>query len=582
MTYGECNRLHNGYILGGIMIKVFLVEDEYAIREGIKKSVNWEANGFELVGEAGDGEMAYPKIVKTKPDILITDIRMPFMDGLELAKLVKNEMPKIKIVVLSGYDDFNYAKQAISIGVEEYILKPVSGENLINQLKTIAESIQNERQDDELREKYLRDREEIRILEQQKFIHDMIDGRLSVKDSLAQGKELGIDITAAYYTVILMQVFPKNVKSGEVDEYSGVSEEIYSRIKEIYADVEHVYLYEQVGDVLCFLEKADSQEEMETNVNKEIGDIKALMANYTDRLFYISVGKPVERLRDVNASYKDASRKFAERFMCDDSYVFYGENASQRERIRETIKAEKNAGIEDINNNSDISKLDINNVDIRMISQKTIYNFLKSGTISEVDDLVEEYFDSMGKEAVESILLRQYVLVESMLSTVAFLENLGISKENISGILGEYSDPVRFVESTDTARAYIKGLLRLAIDYRNQMSDKKYTEIIEKAKKYIQENYQNEDMSLLSVASNVNVSSNHFSAVFRKETGETFIDYLTTVRMEKAKDLLACTSMKTSEVGFEVGYRDPHYFSYIFKKTQGMTPKDYRRTKKES
>ena len=563
------------------MIKVFLVEDEYAIREGIKKSVNWEANGFELVGEAGDGEMAFPKIVKTRPDILITDIRMPFMDGLELARLVKNEMPKIKIVVLSGYDDFNYAKQAISIGVEEYILKPVSGENLINQLKTIAESIQNERRDDELKEKYLRDREEIRILEQQKFIHDMIDGKLSVKDSLAQGKELGIDITAAYYTVILMQVFPKNEKSGEVDEYSGVSEEIYSRIKEIYADVEHVYLYEQVGDVLCFLEKADSPEEMEKNVNKEIGDIQELMKNYPDRLFYISVGKPVERLRDVNASYSDASRKLAERYMCDNSYVFYGENSSQRDKIRETLQAEKNAGI-DVIKNPDISKLDINNVDIRMISQKTIYNFLKSGTVLEVDDLVEEYFDSMGKEAVESILLRQYVLVESMLSTVAFLENLGISKENISDILGDYSDPVRFVESTDSAREYIKGLLRLAIDYRNQMSDKRYTEIIEKAKKYIQENYQNEDMSLLSVASNVNVSSNHFSAVFRKETGETFIDYLTTVRMEKAKDLLVCTPMKTSEVGFEVGYRDPHYFSYIFKKTQGMTPKEYRRAKKES
>ena len=116
------------------MIKVFLVEDEYAIREGIKKSVDWEKNGFELVGEAGDGEMAFPKILKTKPDILITDIRMPFMDGLELATLVKKELPDIKIVVLSGYDDFNYAKQAISIGVEEYILKPVSGENLLKLL----------------------------------------------------------------------------------------------------------------------------------------------------------------------------------------------------------------------------------------------------------------------------------------------------------------------------------------------------------------------------------------------------------------------------------------------------------------
>ena len=89
------------------MIKVFLVEDEYAIREGIKRSVNWESNGFELVGEAGDGEVAFPKILKLRPDTLITDIRMPFMDGLELAELVKKELPDIRIIVLSGYDDFN-------------------------------------------------------------------------------------------------------------------------------------------------------------------------------------------------------------------------------------------------------------------------------------------------------------------------------------------------------------------------------------------------------------------------------------------------------------------------------------------
>ena len=127
------------------MIKVFLVEDEYAIREGIKRSVNWESNGFELVGEAGDGEVAFPKILKTKPDILITDIRMPFMDGLELAGLVKKELPDIRIIVLSGYDDFNYAKKAISIGVEEYILKPVSGENLMLELGKIRESIESQR-----------------------------------------------------------------------------------------------------------------------------------------------------------------------------------------------------------------------------------------------------------------------------------------------------------------------------------------------------------------------------------------------------------------------------------------------------
>ena len=247
------------------MIKVFLVEDEYAIREGIKKSIRWERDGFELVGEAGDGEVAFPKILKTKPDILITDIRMPFMDGLELSRLVKKEMPGIKIVVLSGYDDFNYAREAISIGVEEYILKPVSEESLMEELRKLADLVRAERQDDEAKVKYLRDREEIRMLEQQKFLHDMIDGKLSIQDSLTLGKELGIDIAAEYYSVVLMQVF-SGKGDGNIDAYSGTKEEIYSRVKAFYNDVDNVYLYEQVGDVICFLEKADSSEEMRSSI----------------------------------------------------------------------------------------------------------------------------------------------------------------------------------------------------------------------------------------------------------------------------------------------------------------------------
>lgn len=565
------------------MIKVFLVEDEYAIREGVKKSVNWEANDFELVGEAGDGEVAFPKILKTKPDILITDIRMPFMDGLELSKLVKKELPNIKIIVLSGYDDFNYAKQAISIGVEEYILKPVSGENLIQELRKIADSIKTEKQEEEARERYIRDREEIKILERQKFIHDMIDGKLSMQESLGRGRELDIDITAAFYAIALMQVFPRNESVGEINEYSGITEEIYAKIRKIYSDKEHVYLYDQVGDVLCFLERADSKEELEKNIEEGINKIKDLMAEYADRMFFISVGKPVERIRDVNRSYVDASRKFAERFMCDDSRIFFGDEDEAGDKIGESLKAEKDASSDSINmEHLDINKLDIKSVDTKLISQKTIYNFLKSGTLSEVDDLVDEYFVGMGEEAIRSIMFRQYVLVESLISSITFLDGLGIDKDKATEMLGDLSDPVKYIENVDASKNYIKELLRLMIDYRNQLSDKKYTEIIEKAKKYIQDNYQNDDMSLQFVASSVNVSSNHFSAIFRKETGDTFIDYLTTVRMDKAKDLLTCTSMKTSEIGFEVGYRDPHYFSYIFKKTQGMSPKEYRRIKKES
>lgn len=111
------------------MIKVFLVEDEVIMRKGIKNHIPWEKEGLEFVGEASDGELAYPLIKKTKPDILITDIKMPFMDGLELSSLVKKEFPNTKIIILSGYNEFDYAKRAISIGITDYLLKPVSREN---------------------------------------------------------------------------------------------------------------------------------------------------------------------------------------------------------------------------------------------------------------------------------------------------------------------------------------------------------------------------------------------------------------------------------------------------------------------
>lgn len=119
------------------MLKIFLAEDEVVVRETIKRMIPWEELGFELVGEAADGEMALPLLIRQQPDLLITDIKMPFMDGLTLARLAKKEIPGLKVVILSGYDDFNYAKQAIGIGVEDYLLKPITKNALIERLSEI-------------------------------------------------------------------------------------------------------------------------------------------------------------------------------------------------------------------------------------------------------------------------------------------------------------------------------------------------------------------------------------------------------------------------------------------------------------
>ena len=120
------------------MVKVFLVEDEAIIRHGIRDNIDWASHGFEFAGEAGDGEYAYPLILKAQPDILVTDIKMPFMDGLELSRLVKKALPRTRIIVLSGYNEFEYAKEAIKIGISDYLLKPVSSAGLIDALKKAA------------------------------------------------------------------------------------------------------------------------------------------------------------------------------------------------------------------------------------------------------------------------------------------------------------------------------------------------------------------------------------------------------------------------------------------------------------
>lgn len=165
------------------MIKVFLVEDEIVMREGIKKKIPWETEGYEFAGEASDGELAYPLIKKVRPDIIITDIKMPFMDGLELSKLVKKEMPKTKIIVLSGYNDFEYAQKAIRLGVAAYLLKPITPGALLKTVSEVAEQIRREREEEEMMETYKRELEENTERERKKLFDDIVKNRINWEEA---------------------------------------------------------------------------------------------------------------------------------------------------------------------------------------------------------------------------------------------------------------------------------------------------------------------------------------------------------------------------------------------------------------
>ena len=364
------------------MVKVFLVEDEAIIRRGIKKNVEWEKNGFEFVGEAGDGEYAYPQILKTEPDILITDIKMPFMDGLELSHLVKKILPNTKIIILSGYNEFEYAKEAITIGISEYLLKPVTAASLTAVLRKVKEEIREEKEKSRLLERYF------------------------------------------------------------------VSYEKYNE----------------------FLDKTD----------------------YTG------------------------------------------------------------------------------------VDRKLIQDFLKLGSAGEEGMFIDEYLAAVGENNYRSLLLRQYMTIDIFFCVQEFLKGLSVCADEIPPELGDIKYIPKIVGSEEQTVSYLKELFAFAISERDRVSGNRYGSLIDTAKQYLAEHFESNDVSLNTVAAQVGVSSSYFSSIFKQETGQNFVEYLTQVRMERACELLKCTSYRTAEIGEQVGYNDAHYFSAAFKKAMGQSPKDYK------
>ena len=238
-----------------MMIKIFLVEDEIAIRKGIKNSIDWEKEGYEFVGEAGDGELAYPMILKTKPDILITDIKMPFMDGLQLSKLVRKELPATKILILSGYDEFEYAKEAIKLQVAEYLLKPISSAKLLDVLAQVKEVSRQEQEEKELIKKYREDMKENRELEKERFLNQIITQNLSLAQMLETGESLGMDLSAPLYNILLLKITE-----------NGGKQETYAEIESALDTLSGVFSFRRGVDEWLFLLTADDAEKMERRI----------------------------------------------------------------------------------------------------------------------------------------------------------------------------------------------------------------------------------------------------------------------------------------------------------------------------
>lgn len=540
-------------------IKVFLVEDEMVIRRGIKNSIDWEKEGYIFCGEASDGELAYPMIIKEKPDILITDIRMPFMDGLELCKLVKKELPNIKILILSGYDEFDYAKEAIRLGVTEYLLKPISSGKLLEALNGVSESIRREKEDKDLVRKYMEEMRENTKHEKQKFFEQMIAGNLSMADALETGKKYEMNLSAGMYNLLLFRftLGKENRKSGEL-----LREAEYA-IEKLTERLEYVFEFQRGVEGWAFLLMADNEEQMSERVKELSKDLEEIMKNYSTIAYFGGIGQPVARLRELEESFREAERALAARF---------------------TMELNRIISVEDIRMAQNVDTLD----DIEITSfgeiEKTrtmLEKFLNNGAENEIDEFVDVYINELPEENLKSVLMRQYIIMDAYIVMMSFCEKIEGIEGEMQAQSEELKNSMKTIQTLEEIKNYIRMLLKKIIGVRDTISGRRYSDIIEIAKDQIRKTYMSDEISLDTIAAEVGMSPSYFSSIFSKEMGKTFVEYLTEIRMNRAKELLMCSSMKTSEIGYEVGYKDPHYFSYIFKKTQNCTPKEFRARGKE-
>lgn len=555
------------------MYKVFLVEDEIVVREGIRNSIPWAKTPYILTGEAPDGEMALSIIKDIKPDILITDIRMPFMDGLTLSRIVKKTLPWIKIIILSGHDEFEYAREAISIGVEEYLLKPVSSSDMLKTLDKIAERIDAEK-GELLSIEYLRQQIQSHSdVLRERWLFDFVNRDVPIEDAIEKARDLDIDLIAHTYIVAIINISLRSEKKEQLLTVKKIIKTIIEKYTNVLLfgggdEKKHILLIksppipqESPGgkdggpEPGAALKPADHPENIEESVYSIAQAIKYEAERNTECKIAVGIGPLVERLREINKSYF---------------------------RAEQIINYQGRFGLSQISGSTDlpIEKQPFDQTTLLDIDSDILWAKFRYASRKDIDSIIQEYTKLLGDVPGESEMLEYYIFGEILVAASKIIEELnGDIKEIIPFSLDQY-EIKKIINSREVFYEKLKALFNAVIEFRDSRTGGRYQSVILKAKEYIDRHYATQDISLHTVASYVGISPNHLSTVFSQERGENFIEYLTRVRIDKAKQLLENTAMKNADIADETGFNDPHYFSFIFKKNTGLSPREYRISKK--
>lgn len=534
------------------MYNLLIVDDEALVREAIEDQMDWEKLGFKCVGTCEDGKEALDFITRHTPDVVLTDIGMPFMNGIELTRELSIHYPKVKVIIFTGYDDFDFAQQALKLQAVDYILKPITAaelEQVITKIRFELDSERNQIKDFEQLKRQLR--ESLPLLKErflERFASTSMPER-QMKDSFSYFE---IEWNGSYVIELAIEVDefvwsqPSTLSDEELIRFA-----VYNIAQEVIDNRAGTLIFRDRENRVLIIISGNQAEELHDLSSLVAEEIHSKITDYLRVKLSIGIGHVCHLTDKVQRLNQSALSALDYRFVIGTNQIICISDLEQRKRPE---------------------LLSLIDWESELITK------LKTGTPEEMDEWIEQIF-IMFREHVFPFDICQMYLQRIVLTIMHTLYVMGIDNVQVFGDTQSPINEITRLASMDKVEVWLKAQCAKVVGTIKSMREHQSVFQVAKSIEYIKQHYMDPKLSLKSVCFHVSMSSSYFSSIFKQTSGKTFVEFVTHIRMEKAKELLNMSSLKSYEIAYAVGYSDPHYFSGAFKKHTGETPTDYRHKK---
>ena len=517
--------------------KVLIVDDEPALIDGLCKHIDWESTNMALVGKAYDGLEALSFIQNNHVDLLITDMRMPKMDGLTLLEKASTFNPKLKFIIISAHDEFQYVKQALQYGIENYLVKPINQYELNATLqKTLANLEQMDIKKDDLSSEILAFKYNI--------LNRWVSGSIEAFELYERAEILGINLSLPFYCVMLIDIHSSPNHNNKME----TSSKLLNKIRAKISHNDNIPLFIDTNFCIVIIICDYEINTLRLATEEFVKDIQNITRQNNISAF-VSIGNIVDSSENIHMSYNNCLLWQNYKYLCHNALT--------------------------VDTNDFISEKNTKNTEL----QNLLYNFnisIQQNNAQMAMSYTSKYISKTCKQTTKCYE-KKIILLPLLMNLIKTVYATGKNKEVLPDFFHAHLAHFSKINDEAILNQWIQECLTNAISVMSKRVTS-YHLLVHLTLEIINTRF-NEQLSLKAIANGFDVTPAYLGQLFKSETGELFNDYLTNIRMQAARELLSIGKLKINEIVEKVGIVNQSYFNRIFKKMHGISPTEFIRTK---